>query len=288
VIKTLTPILLCLSAFAAERCVPMTSQQQKEVETYVRKKFKIASAMALKLTESPAADSTCFRKVDLESTQGKKFELTLYVSPDIRFMTTQLMDIRIDPEIEERKREQAFRASLNPSDAPSMGPANAPVTLTILSDFQCPYCSKLAKTLRDEILPEEKGNIRVVFRYFPLEMHSWAKTAAEAEVCTGGQNPDLFWKLHDYLFENQRALTPETVTQKILDQFGRKIDRARFSACMSDKKTDAIIQRDVAFGTANGVRGTPTMFVNGLRADVGAQKDQIRSLIREASARASR
>ncbi len=287
-IKTLAAILLCLPAFAADRCAPMTSQQQKEVETYVRKKFKVAPETALQLTESPAAGSTCFRKVDFASTQGKKFALTLYVSPDVRFLTTQLMDIRIDPEIEQRKRDQAFRAELNPSDAPALGPANAPVTITVFSDFQCPLCSGLAKTLRNDVLPKEKGNVRLVFRYFPLEMHSWAKTAAEAEVCASAQNPELFWKIHDFLFENQRALTPDTVTQKVLEQAGRKIDKARFSACMADKKTDAIIQRDVAFGTANGVRGTPTMFVNGHRADVGAQPQQIRSLIREASARASR
>lgn len=98
----------------------------------------------------------------------------------------------------------------------------------------------------------------------------------------------MFWKIHDFLFENQRTLTQDTVTQKVLEQAGRKIDKARFSACMADKKTDAIIQRDVAFGTANGVRGTPTMFVNGRRADVGAQPEQIRSLIREAGNRTSR
>jgi protein-disulfide isomerase len=287
--RTIAAILLCLPVFAAERCVPMTPLQRKDVETYVRKKFKVGPETALKLTESAAADSTCFRKVEFASaTQGKKFGLTLFVSPDARFMTTQLMDIRIDPEIEERKKQQAFRANLNPSDAPSVGPANAPVTITVFSDFQCPYCSGLAKTLRNEILPKEKGNVRMVFRYFPLEMHSWAKTAAEAEVCASAQNPELFWKLHDFLFENQRTLTPDTVTGKMLEQAGRKIDKARFTACMTDKKTDALIQRDVAFGSANGVRGTPTMFINGQRADVGAQAEQIRSLIREASARASR
>ncbi len=59
---------------------------------------------------------------------------------------------------------------------------------------------------------------------------------------------------------------------------------AKFSGCLADKKTKAKVERDVAFGTANDVHGTPTLFVNGQRAEVSAAPEQIRSLIREASA----
>jgi protein-disulfide isomerase len=293
-IKTFILLLVgsSIPAAAAERCVPMAAQQKTEVETYVRKKFKVAASTKLQMTETPAAASTCFRKIEMKSTEGKKFNLMLYASPDLRFLTTQLLDIKVDPEEEDRKREAAFRAGLNASDSPALGPANAPVTLTVFSDFQCPYCSGLAKTLREDVIPKERGNLRVVFRYFPLEMHSWAKTAAEAEVCANEQSSDLFWKLHDYLFENQRTFTPENVTQKVLEQAARiqKIDKARFNGCLADKKTADKVARDVAFGTANGVRGTPTIFVNGKRADVGAAPEQLRSLIREAGSavRASR
>jgi protein-disulfide isomerase len=277
----------CVPLSAADRCVAMTAQQRAEVETYVRKKFKVAPATALQITETPAAPSTCFRKIEFKSTgQSGKFNMALYASPDMRFLTTQLLDIKVDPEEEERKREAKFRAGLNTGDSPALGPANAPVTLTVFSDFQCPYCSMLAKTLREDVIPKERGNVRVVFRYFPLEMHSWAKAAAEAEVCANEQSTDLFWKLHDFLFENQRTFTPENVTPKILEQAARfqRINKARFSGCLADKGTAARIERDVAFGTANGVRGTPTIFVNGRKADVGAAPEQIRSLIREAGA----
>lgn len=288
---------LCVPLSAADRCLPMTPRQRAEVETYVRKKFKVPAATPLQMTETPAASSTCFRKIEFKSTgqasgKGKKFSLTLFASPDVRFLATQLLDIKVDPEEEDRKREVAFRAGPNASDSPTLGPANAPVTLTVFSDFQCPFCSGLAKTLREDVIPKERGNLRVVFRYFPLEMHSWAKAAAEAEVCANEQSADLFWRLHDYLFENQRTFTPENVTQKILEQAARfqRVDKARFSSCLADKKTAARVDRDVAFGTANGVRGTPTIFINGRRAGVGSAPEQIRSLIREASAttRASR
>jgi protein-disulfide isomerase len=280
-------------AAAADRCSPMTAQQKAEVETYVRKKFKVAPATSLQVTETPAAAATCFRKIEFKSTgQGRKFEMAIYASPDMRFLTTQLLDIKVDPEEEERKREAAFRVGLNTSDSPAIGPVNAPVTLTVFSDFQCPYCAGLARTLREDVMPKERGNVRLVFRYFPLEMHSWAKAAAEAEVCANEQSSELFWKLHDFLFENQRTFTPDNVADKFLDQAARiqRIDKRRFASCLADKRTAAKVARDVEFGTANGVRGTPTIFVNGRRADVGAAPEQIRSLIREASAsaRASR
>lgn len=297
-IRTLTAVSFLLaigspvgiSAFAADRCVPMTARQRAEVETYVRKKFKIAPTISLQITETPAASSTCFRKIEFKSTgQSGKFNMALYASPDMRFLTTQLLDIKVDPEEEDRKREAGFRAGLNASDSPTLGPANAPVTLTVFLDFQCPYCSGLARTLRDEVMPKERGNVRLVFRYFPLEMHSWAKTAAEAEVCANQQSTDLFWKLHDFLFENQRTFTPENVSQKLMEEAARlqKFDKKRFSVCLADKKTTAIVARDIAFGTANGVGGTPTIFVNGRKANVGAAAEQLRSLIREASTSAS-
>ena len=283
-----------ISLAAAERCAPMTPQQRAEVEGYVRKKFKVPAATSLQMTESPAAASTCFRKIEFNSSEPsslkkKSFNLTLFASPDVRFLTTQLLDIKIDPLEEERKREQAFRAGLTTAYSPALGPVDAPVTITIFSDFQCPFCAGMARTLREDVIPKER-NLRVVFRYFPLEIHSWAMAAAEAEVCANQQSPDLFWKLHDYLFENQKSFTPENVTQKIMEQAARsrRIDKAKFTSCLSDKKTAAKVQQDVAFGTAHGVHGTPTLFVNGRRADVSAAPEQIRSLIREASAAETR
>src|ERR1700733_1499420 len=122
--------LFCMPLSAVDHCVPMTAKQRAEVETYVRKKYKIASKTTLQVKEEPAAASTCFRKIDFRSVGPltpdvpRRLHLTLFASPDVRFLTTQLLDIKIDPEEEDRKREAAFRAGLNAGDAPVLGPAN--------------------------------------------------------------------------------------------------------------------------------------------------------------------
>ena len=278
--------LAVLNLHGAESCTPMTSRQRSNLETYIRKAHKLPEAAKLTIAESTAAPGSCFRRIEVKSDQPKRISLTLYASPDLRFLTPQLLDTRVDPAEEERRRAEAFRAGLNTADSPSLGPANAPVTITVFSDFQCPFCAGLARTLREEILPKERDSVRLVFRFFPLEFHGWARAAAKAEVCANEQSPELFWKLHDYLFENQRSFTPDNLIQKVTDQAvrDRRFNKARFSFCIADARTTAKIDRDVAFGNTNGVHGTPTIFVNGQKADVGNVPEQIRSLIREASA----
>jgi protein-disulfide isomerase len=116
-------------------------------------------------------------------------------------------------------------------------------------------------------------------------MHPWARPAAQAGVCLAQQNNDFFWKVHDYVFDNQRELNPQNVTDKIRAEASRirGFDRKRFDACLSDPKTIQKIDADVAFGSKNGVRGTPSVFVNGHRV-TASEPEQLLSIIREAKA----
>jgi protein-disulfide isomerase len=83
----------------------------------------------------------------------------------------------------------------------ALGPATAPVTVVVFSDFECPYCKKLRALLAAEPLITG-GKVRLVFRHMPMQSHKWAQKAAEAAVCAQLQNGDAFWHLHDSLFEN--------------------------------------------------------------------------------------
>ena len=74
------------------------------------------------------------------------------------------------------------------------GPANAPVTLTVFSDFQCPYCSRLVPFI-DEVLAKNPDKVRVVFKQFPLRMHNFALPAALASLAAREQGK--FWPMHD-------------------------------------------------------------------------------------------
>ena len=196
------------------------------------------------------------------------------------------MDSTVDPVAEEQRKKRALLAGLTNGDFPSRGPKDARVTLTIFSDFQCPYCARLAQTL-NTVLPSEAKTTRVVFRYFPLTMHDWARKAAEAAACVQEQGDSNFWQLHDFLFGYQSEFTPDSVIARITEETKhfRRFDTSRFATCVATKRTSSKVDRDIAFGTRSEVNATPTVFVNGELAGPITAPEQLRTLIREAAAK---
>ncbi|MEM9454000.1 MAG: thioredoxin domain-containing protein [Myxococcota bacterium] len=141
-------------------------------------------------------------------------------------------------------------------ERPSLGPEEALVTVVAFSDFQCPYCAKLAPTVR--ALTQRHPDVRVVFAQLPLPNHSLARPAALAALAAHRQGK--FWEMHDALFEQQGALSVEQI-DAIAQQLG--LDMARFAADREDPTIEQIVAEDEALAEQVGVRGTPASFVNG-------------------------
>jgi protein-disulfide isomerase len=148
--------------------------------------------------------------------------------------------------------------------SPVLGPARAPVTIVIFTDFECPFCRRSEDTLR-AVADQYGSRVRFVFKNQPLPMHPSARPAARAALAAGEQGK--FWEYHDLLFSHQDALDPAS-----LDRYAKDLglDLDRFHKAMADARTDAAIDADVAEATRLGVMGTPTFFVNGRRV-IGAQ-----------------
>ncbi len=147
-------------------------------------------------------------------------------------------------------------------NAPSRGPENAPVTLQLFSDFQCPFCARLVPTL--EALERQYGQrIRIVWRNYPLPFHEYAREAHRAALEVLRQGGERrFWQYHDLLFANQRALT-----RADLLRYARRIagiDVAELEAALDADRHDDVIEADIeAIRTAGAHIGTPSVFVNG-------------------------
>ena len=90
-----------------------------------------------------------------------------------------------------------------------MGPQDAPVTLVEWSDFQCPYCYKGAAQL-NAVLKAFPTQVKLVFRQYPLEIHSQAALAAAAAIAAHKQGK--FWPLHDAMFAHRQDLSKQTIT----------------------------------------------------------------------------
>jgi protein-disulfide isomerase/uncharacterized membrane protein len=157
-------------------------------------------------------------------------------------------------------------AALVGTDVHRKGPGAAPITIVEFSDFQCPFCSRAAKDLRE--LVASTPEVSLVFRHFPLDtscnanvqrpMHANACLAAYAAECAGKQGH--FWEYHDILFENGERLGRDaliTYAQRI------GLDTGVFERCIDDPATHARVTADIEAATRAGVNSTPTLFING-------------------------
>jgi protein-disulfide isomerase len=141
--------------------------------------------------------------------------------------------------------------------APRLGAARSPHTLTVFSDFECPYCSRMAKPLHDlaEMAP---GKVAIHFKHFPLGFHRRAKPAAVASYCA--QKQGKFWEYHDAIFANARNLSDDDLRghAKTL-----ALDLKGFDDCIASKEASDFVDEDMAEGKKAGVRGTPTVLIDG-------------------------
>jgi protein-disulfide isomerase len=140
------------------------------------------------------------------------------------------------------------------------GEPSARFTLVEYGDYECPDCGALFNTIR-ELRVRGPQDLRLVFRHYPLSgIHHHAFQAAEAAEAAGAQG--RFWEMHDLLFSSQNKLA-----QKDLLKYGEKLllDLKRYSAELKNHTYEERIRLDFRRGVANGVYGTPGLFINGIR-----------------------
>ena len=112
----------------------------------------------------------------------------------------------------------------------------------------------------EQLLEKYPGKVKIVFKNFPLRNHKFAMKAAVAALAAESQGK--FWEFHDQLFENYNKLNDQKIREIAL---GLGFDPAEFEKKMKDPKINAMIRQDLRDGSQAGVRGTPTIFINGRR-----------------------
>jgi protein-disulfide isomerase len=141
--------------------------------------------------------------------------------------------------------------------SPVRGPADAAVTLVEFSDFQCPYCM-IAVVKLNAVMAAYPGKIKLIFKQFPLDMHSQAALAAAAAIAAHRQGK--FWLMHDALFAHRTELS-RPVILGLAHTVG--LDTQRFEADLNSAETKAAAARDMQDGERAGVEGTPSVFIDG-------------------------
>ncbi len=161
------------------------------------------------------------------------------------------------------------------ADDPSRGPDDAPIVLVEFSDFQCPYCQRATATL-EELLDRYEGQIRFVYKDYPLPSHAQAFKAAEAANCA--QDQGMFWPFHDKLFASQDSLDVESLKTYAADL---GLDGESFAGCLDEGRYADRVEQDLNIGRQYGVSSTPTVFINGRTVTGAVPIEMFDAIIKE-------
>jgi protein-disulfide isomerase len=142
------------------------------------------------------------------------------------------------------------------------GNTSSRVTLEEFSDFQCPACGGLEPGLR-RVMKDYDDRVRFVFRNYPLTMHKYAFIAARAAESAGLQGK--FWEMHDLIYDNQKEWSDAMEPRVQFDSYATRLglDVQRFKADMERQDLADRIKADMLRGNSLGVKGTPTVYLNG-------------------------
>ena len=153
--------------------------------------------------------------------------------------------------------ELAFIQAVPVDGSPIQGPADAPVTVMVFTDFQCPYCARVAPVLH-QLTEKYAGQVRLVFKNFPLRSHKFARNAATAALAAHSMG--RFWEFHDALFASYSQLN-ETKVEEIRARLN--LDKNAFDAHRKSPRVADQIRKDIHWAGEAGVKGTPAVFING-------------------------
>jgi protein-disulfide isomerase len=272
--------VLVASPTAQRNVAANASATDKKIVEYVRTKFKVPDAV--KLTVGPFHDSKFadFYETTIYGQEGAKKSATpAFLTKDGRYTVIgSVFNLSADPR---REVEQ----TVNLRNQPTVGPANAPVTIVEFADLECPTCAEMQKFIEQQLLPKYGNKVRVVFKEFPLvTIHDWSLQAAIANECAYQMKPADYFRYRSVIFASQGMINAANVRTLLLD-FGQRVglNRLSLATCLDSKASLPRVEADMQEGRKLGIMSTPTLFINGTPV-VGLVPDRIYGLIDKALA----
>lgn len=180
-------------------------------------------------------------------------------APAAKFLAAK---VHLGAMVEEARAAYGFRfgpdvKKVDIADSPARGPANAPVTIVVWSDFECPHC-RFAMPILEGLFKKYSPRVRLVHKFYPLRSHTNAGPAARAAIAA--QNQGRYWEMEQTLFAHQGKLSPPEIEQYAASL---QLDLSRFRADLSASRTDAVLERDRVDADRFGLSGTPFILING-------------------------
>ncbi len=162
------------------------------------------------------------------------------------------------------------------------GSPDAPVRIVEFSDFECPYCRSVEKTIQ-ALLVKYPGKVSLAYRDFPLTgLHPGAQRAAEASRCAAEQ--DKYWPYH------ARLMASSSLDVAKLKEHAKELgmDQKKFDSCVDNGSQRAAVDKDAEQGRLAGVAATPAFFINGIPLSGAQPAAAFEKIIEEELARKSK
>jgi protein-disulfide isomerase len=140
---------------------------------------------------------------------------------------------------------------------PPLGNPSAPVTIVEWSDFTCPFCQAVRPTL-EAFVEAHKDRVKLIYKPFPIESHPGAQELAQAGEWARDAN--LFWPMHDAMFGSPGSHSPDELASLAAEAGG---DADSLKAALESGKYAAKVKASQAEARAAGIKGTPSLFING-------------------------
>jgi protein-disulfide isomerase len=166
------------------------------------------------------------------------------------------------------------------------GTNTAPVKIMVFSDYQCPWCAIYATTVENQVRTNfvDTGKVVEVYHDFPLGgEHKYSFLVARAARCAEDQGK--FWEYHDLVFTKQRDWSFQAdVPVRLLKGYAKDIglDRTKFDGCLDSDTHADLVEYNRQLGDQAGVTSTPTVFINGTRAEHPEDWDKLKADIEAA------
>jgi protein-disulfide isomerase len=147
------------------------------------------------------------------------------------------------------------------AESPTRGPSTPLVTVVEFADFECPFCQQMAPLL-DALWEKRKSTVQFIFKFMPLAMHPHGELSARAAIAAYDQGK--FWEMNRRLFSAGTRLD-----ERDLDAYASdlNLDMDRFHSDMRSDATNTRLATDRKLADELGVKGTPTLFINGREYD---------------------
>jgi protein-disulfide isomerase len=248
---------------------PLSPDLARRVEVLIRSKSNIPPDYVIQISSRTKSDFPGYDQITVIFTaDGQSSRPTRFLLSDDNKTLAQLSsyDIGKDP-------KDLVSAAGRPGRG---GDKNAPVTIVLFDDLECPFCARMHAQLFPALTDRYKDQVHIVYRDFPLDQHPWAMRAAIDANCLAAESPSGYWTMVDYIHahasdfggtDHSLAKANEALDNLALAQ-GKteKVKTEPIAACIA-KQDPTAINASRKEAEALGVEATPALFINGERIE---------------------